>query len=638
MFSTTCFVPPNYIIAGTRAGALYRWTIPEKQQDIIDSHPSRPAQKHTGNISVLHYSQSLKLLFSGASDRKVLVWRFDSRSTEISDPIQSLNYFESTPLSIITYMKFLFVLEVRGITVLVQQRVKDSTATHFRKIEFITLKGLEFSSQCFSPNPSVDNSGYLYVSFSNGSITQFDVQLADKPTFTHSSQFKQICDRSIHTINYIPSESVILIFSYDHHMRIFNTRNYRVTNILKNPKNVDFVGGCFEQSTKQYLLADVIGFLYVIEFEDAQRILLQNQLSTHCEGLFPEIHDHFLYMQKEGISLIDINRGTVKVSYNIHNGNAFYINFSYDSAKKQLVTAGDDRFIRFWDLTDYKVRLEHKIPTNLAMLSAYVGVREQPKANIIWIVTGHDEGKLFFFNITDSKHTELPSRHKNSISSISVLYAEMKIMLFSCDYDGYVSIWSIDSILENLSYAAVSLIKFFKASDREILASAGRWVMDSFQFATGGNDKVVKLWHESDTSYVADVLVGHTDSVTSMIYDGFFLITGSEDSTIRIWDSINLVQLYVVQNIHQNAIRSIFILEGESKFASCDCGGLVSIYDYVKKQQIWKVKHSADCKCVCVDAKVGKLYACVKSELIPHEIPVSGLPSLNSNSSLPSLH
>jgi hypothetical protein len=81
-------------------------------------------------------------------------------------------------------------------------------------------------------------------------------------------------------------------------------------------------------------------------------------------------------------------------------------------------------------------------------------------------------------------------------------------------------------------------------------------------------------------------------------------------------------------------------IEGESKFASCDAGGLVVVYDYAKKKELWKMKHSSDCKCLYVDQSLLKLFACVKTELIPHELNegvislLSNLPALKSGSNV----
>jgi WD40 repeat protein len=317
----------------------------------------------------------------------------------------------------------------------------------------------------------------------------------------------------------------------------------------------------------------------------------------------------------------------------VHLGTITHISIArHNAAQGLLVTAGDDRFIKFWDPVDVSLREEQQVVSTLPMLSVYVGVRDRPMTNLIWAVTGHDEGKLYFYNITDHKHVELPSRHRNSISHVTVVENEMKVQMLSVDYDGMISLWSIDSILENMSYAPVSLMKMWRGSEREILSSAGQWMSEQQIFATGGNDKFVHIWTEVDQIFTDQLLKGHTDSVTAIIFEGFFLITGGEDLTIRIWDTVNMVQLSVISRLHTSAVRQIILLNGESKFASCDAGGLIMIYDYVQRKEQWSVKHTADCKCIWLHPELRTLFACVKSELIPHELGenmFSGLPPLS---------
>lgn len=636
------WVPPCYLIGGSRDGTLYRWTVPEKIEETT-LFPANSIRVHEGNIADLHWSESMQLLFSGSSDRSVLVWQMNNR-TFPREPFISIRCFDSTPLCIKTYANFLFVAEKKGITVLTLSKSKNQIETKqlFKKVTFLTLKNMKsngFNTICFSPNSTVDNSGYLYAGFENGSILQYDAQLTDNPQFVTAGFAKKISDFGIFKLVYIHRENLIFIFTYDRHFRIYNPRNNRIVNIFQNPHNEDFVSVCYEDSTQQYLLSDTIGNLYVYEFQEMARVLYQTKFNTQCDNLIPAQNGKFIFQQREGISLIDINRGTVKQSFKIHNGTIFYMNVLDDSMSKLIATVGEDKFIRLTDPISFTPKTPHKIPTNIVVLSAYVGVRERPKNPMLWAVTGHDFGKIFFMNLTDNKHVELPSKHKNSISSISIVQNEMRVLMISCDYDGVVSTWSIDSILDNFSYSAVSMVKLWKASDKEILASAGQWIGETPIFATGGNDKMIHLWREVDGgNYTDSILQGHNDSITALVFEGYFLFSGSEDLTIRIWDIMNNVQLLMIQRLHQYAIRSISHIEGETKFASSDAGGEVVVYDYIKKKTLWKLKHSSDCKCVFADKSSNKLFACVKSELIPHALNInvmnSALPSLMSMSLL----
>jgi WD40 repeat protein len=264
---------------------------------------------------------------------------------------------------------------------------------------------------------------------------------------------------------------------------------------------------------------------------------------------------------------MDVNRCTVKRSFQVHQGLISYIGIAHQNSEQaMLVTAGDNRFIRLWDVVDVSLRDEQPIASSLPVLSVYVDQRERPQANLIWAPTGRDQGKLFFYNITDHKHVKLPSRHKHSIATFTVVQSEMKVQMLSSDYDG-ISLWSIDSILENMSYAAVSLIKMWKGRSREILSSAGQWMTELPVFATGGNDKDVHIWTEVDQGYVDQLLRGHTDSIMVIVFEGYFLITESEDLAICIWDTVNMVQLSIITRLDMSAIRAVVYQPVDPKFA-----------------------------------------------------------------------
>lgn len=632
-YTACAYIAPSFIFAGTRSGAIYRWTIPE-ELELQTTYPTFEVNKHQGEISFLVYSEDLKLLFSGSSDRRVYVWQMNSISPS-TEPYAQLAAFEETPLDLITFNNFIFVIEHCGISVYMHQTMKNSMDEKvlFRKVYFIKSKSSPFNCMCFSPNFKVDNSGYLYVGLENGTILQYDARMSDKPVFANSSPPRRISECSIFSLSYFPKNDVIFIFSYDNLLRVFNPRNNRVVTTIKNDHFQNFVNASSDNDTT-YIITDVLGYIYIWEIGDTTHLIHKTRFSESSVGVFPASGSKYLYLQRDKVSLFDVNRGIVKVSYLIHKGTVFYIQHIQANSGSRIATVGDDKFIRLFDSMDYSLRQEYKCPTGLAILSAYVGIKEKQDCSVLWAVTGHDEGKLFFVNLTDDKVVELPSRHKNSISSISVVYNLTNILMFSCDYDGVVSVWSIDSVLESISYAAVSLLRVWKAHDCEILASGGNCNFETCMLATGGNDNVIKIWSDAENGASVQLLNGHTDSVTSLVFEGFFLFSGSEDMTIRIWDVANGVQLFVLNNMHKFAIRNIFCIDGDNEFASCDVSGEVFLYDYIKKSVQWSAKHSADCKCIYVDKPNSRILVCIKGELVPHYLPrskvQSGLPKLAS--------
>lgn len=639
-FSKALFLPPSYIIAGSKQGTLYRWQIPEKITDTVIK-PQYEVTRHKGVISVIYWCPALQYLFTAAADRKVLVWNLNMKTIPQEPLVQELNIFNETPIQILSYQKFVFVVELHRVSILLQQRVKSQNMNEyymFTRVHSIETKSTFFSA-CVSSNSRVDNSGYLFVGLENGSVVQYEVQLSDKPSVKVANKPKNLADHAICMLIFNPTVDSLLAFSYNHVVRVYNTRNNLITSKIVNPNQANYVSSyCDAHGT--LVMLDTKGSLYIYEADENVELLLSEKFGFGGLQITPMSENSFLYLVRDSISLYQINRGTVEKSYQLHSKSIIYVRTTKDQTTKILATVGVDRMVRFWDPLDFSMRREYKIPTHLAILSACIDIREKLNQGMLWAVTGHDNGQIIYMNLTDErKFVELPSRHKNSISSLSVVSKEMKTIMFSCDYDGFIAMWQLDAIFESMSYAAVSQLKMWKGHNKEILASAASWASGELVLATGGNDNVIKIWKEGENSSIpAFELEGHTDSITSLVFDGFFLISGSEDLTIRIWDIENRVQLFILNGLHNAAIRQVIPIPDESKFASCDASGVIYIYDYVKKQTVWEMHHSTDCKSIYLDKGLETLYACVKRELIPHKLSClqkpTGLPSLHPTKSV----
>lgn len=635
-FSSCVYIPPNIVIVGAKNGNIYRWTIPDKLKDTT-LYSDLEIKAHFGQIFCLLWSNSMNLLFSGSADRRVLIWNILAKSPK-QFPIQELNDFDGTPKQIETYNKNLIVLDNKGVHIFQQQHVKDSTGSAFvfRRIAMIKKTGIN-KFHIFT-NSEGDETGILFCGMEDGTIIQYDLQLNFKVQFEQRSEVRRVAAHSVNNIIYNPSTRCIFAFTYNPMIRVFNPKENNLMS-LENPHNKMYVNGCCTRQGILMLLDEGCNF-YIYDAQEKIMPLYETKLEIGGYGIFPanwthDKQDMFLYFMRENVVLYEIDKGTVKESYRVHDKNVIHVKSTCSRTESLLATVGEDRLIKLWDPTDFSLRHEVKIPTRLAILSVVLDVRKLFSTDTIWAVTGHDEGKIFFIDLTNEKFVELPSKHTNSISALAVSSSQFSSMLFSCDYDGYVSAWILESIFENYSFAAISLSKIWKAHNKEILACAAQRISGSLILATGGNDKVIKLWVDEDGTQVSHELVGHTNSVTSLCFDGFFLFSGSEDFTIRVWDTFTFVQLQVISTLHTSAIRQVISIPEENKIASCDAKGSVFIYDFTKKKKVFQHNHSSDCKSIFFDSGRRVLYACIKKEIVPHRLKneekmKGGLPPLRS--------
>lgn len=81
--------------------------------------------------------------------------------------------------------------------------------------------------------------------------------------------------------------------------------------------------------------------------------------------------------------------------------------------------------------------------------------------------------------------------------------------------------------------------------------------------ASGGHDKVIRLWDARMGVQVGDAMVGHTDYVRSVcatvVGDAAALVSGSDDGTVRVWDAATQRQLYVLGR-HNAWVRGVAAL------------------------------------------------------------------------------
>jgi WD40 repeat protein len=107
---------------------------------------------------------------------------------------------------------------------------------------------------------------------------------------------------------------------------------------------------------------------------------------------------------------------------------------------------------------------------------------------------------------------------------------------------------------------------------------------DDEKIITGGNLIDVHIW--SMKTYEQDaVLKGmHSDSVTAMTMDGYFLFTGSDDHTIVMWNLDNYTHVGQLRG-HKNSIQALMMFKN-GFLASCSYDHKVFIWDYYKGEII----------------------------------------------------
>lgn len=136
--------------------------------------------------------------------------------------------------------------------------------------------------------------------------------------------------------------------------------------------------------------------------------------------------------------------------------------------------------------------------------------------------------KLVIINIQEGYKVEqeLNGGHNAIISDVALL---PNGNIISCDYDGTISIWTLDAA--NNTFILVK--KIDKAHEKKINKILP---LTKDRFASSSDDKKIKIWN-SKSNECTLTLEGHTSRVFPLLQiNDNNIISGGKDGTIRKWD------------------------------------------------------------------------------------------------------
>ncbi|MBF0291079.1 MAG: protein kinase [Nitrospinae bacterium] len=257
-------------------------------------------------------------------------------------------------------------------------------------------------------------------------------------------------------------------------------------------------------------------------------------------------------MAKTAQERLDKSRRLLK-SVQAHAKSATATDISADG--KFILTGGDDRAVKLWDAKSGELIRTfsdaHKSPVTRVCLSAdgSKALTCGYRAAIMWDTAKGEPIRTF------------ASAHEGWISSAWISGAGDRVL--TAGWDGVAKTWEpqIGAPLGKLAdcYGSAWLssdgrsvvsghldntVKMWKADGGAILQTIkthpGPMAMssDDQYLITSDMDNTLKLW-EVTTGRLKKVMVGHTESVTSVTFtgDGMLVLSSSYDGTVRLWDS-----------------------------------------------------------------------------------------------------
>jgi WD40 repeat protein len=196
---------------------------------------------------------------------------------------------------------------------------------------------------------------------------------------------------------------------------------------------------------------------------------------------------------------------------------------------KQLISAGDDKVIRIWDLGASKTVRTIRGQVGPGLEGAIYSMALSPDGR--WLAAGgwtHKEcpgrcGDIRLYDFATGKLTALLKGHTNVV--LDLAFSSDGKRLFSGSADKTAIIWDVESR---------KLVHRLQGQKELVLAVA--FTPDGARAVTGSFDKL-KLWSAKDGKELV-MLTGHKDKVRSLAVspkEGT-IASGSLDGEIRLWD------------------------------------------------------------------------------------------------------
>lgn len=241
-----------------------------------------------------------------------------------------------------------------------------------------------------------------------------------------------------------------------------------------------------------------------------------------------------------------------QVAQVIHANDVIAVEFSPDG--RLLATASTDRTVQIRDLTSNDTQdapLKHGSPVQ-AVASTEDG-RLIATAGLDAVARIWD---------TNGKLLKTLSGHKGALTSLA--FSRSGNLIVTGSEDGTARIWQTDTgqELKVLSGHAggVTGVAFYSNDEPPAKASSLAHPASEIDglVLTGSRDKTARIW-DARTGQVLRELVGHTDGVTSVAFngDGKLAVTGSEDGTARVWNVSTGKSIQELQVLSSGGVTSV---------------------------------------------------------------------------------
>ncbi len=162
------------------------------------------------------------------------------------------------------------------------------------------------------------------------------------------------------------------------------------------------------------------------------------------------------------------------------------------------------------------------------------------------LAAGGEYPQIRLWNVDEKICEVVPGIHAGTVRA--VLLGQMKPVLLSAGDEQIVRLWVVTIEARRLKSMSLACAK-----EKQLPAAIHALALSTSEdaFAAGCADSTIYLYSTERTSFESTTalkrLIGHSDTVTSVIWNAYRLVSASHDSTVRVWDVNNGVCVSVFQ-------------------------------------------------------------------------------------------
>jgi len=235
------------------------------------------------------------------------------------------------------------------------------------------------------------------------------------------------------------------------------------------------------------------------------------------------------------IKLWDLSTGKQISTLNGHSDLVNVVVISPDG--KTLVSASDDNTIKIWNLATRK-QIRTLIGHSDSVHALAISADSQT------LVTGSDDNTIKIWDLATGEEIRTLTGHRFWVRSLAI--SPDGVILASGSFDKTIKIWNLTKgyPIRTLEGNSQTVTTVAISPDGKILAS-------------GSRDRTIKLWNLA-TGKEIRTLAGHGNTVTTVAFsaDGKILASGSRDRTIKLWNIATGEEILTLA-AHTNTVTSI---------------------------------------------------------------------------------